>query len=310
MSNKTFEVIHSIFGIEIDTTEPIRYGDFTFYQFPRDREVLVKKYFDGESPEITSNILLNDPKDTAFISVRVDALDINEANRKAEYLFLQITNLLNFLLSEFAGLYGVTILNNRKAYKSTVTIMAESGKDYTEISTFPGIRGLVPLSRFPRIGEADSLKKLIENVTRNDLTEIEKKLKRAIDFCGMATQNIGQPIGYIAAVTSLECLFSINGRNISQSISENYALIMKKDFTSRIRVRDELRTVYSIRSKIAHGEISMVSTEESLLPIQLAEKAIRFFYLDKTLSNLKTEKDLMNYIDYMKFQMKEDIPNA
>jgi len=59
MPVELYEVFHAISGIDIDTLEPSKIGDFTFYQFPRDQLDVTKKYVADLNLTTPDSLFLN-----------------------------------------------------------------------------------------------------------------------------------------------------------------------------------------------------------------------------------------------------------
>lgn len=304
MKSIVYEVFRPIHGLIVDTPEPVMIGDFTFYQFPRDRQYALSQYLPNAGNEALSSYFLGFPDISAVVSVKVDAPDADTAKVEAERLFAQLTHIFCIHFFGVHELYDVTVFDKRSVSRSVYAVL--SNADGKQGFSITGLRRKIKISKFLNLSDNRCFKGLIEKITKKTLTPFEKRTLLAIDFCGMAMQDIGQPSSFIQAVTAIECLFSVDKRSPSQNISENYALIMANSLLPRKELRDQIRSIYRTRSKLAHGENFIIGKDECTKAIQYAHNAIIAFVTDENLLKIATKQDFSNYIDALKFGTSED----
>ena len=304
MTSNIYEVFGPIYGLIVDTPEPVVIGAFTFYQFPRDCQYALNPYFNNVSDETVSSCFLGFPDDSAVVSVKVDAPDADTAKVKAERLFVRLTHIFCIHFFGVHELYGVTVFNKRPVSRSAYAVL--SSTDGKQGFSIAGFRRAIEISKFLSLSDDRCFKGLIEKITAETLTEFEGRVLLAVDFCGMAIQDIGQSSSFIQAVTAIECLFSVDKGGLTQNISENYAFIMANSLLSRKELRDKIKGLYRMRSKLAHGEDFIIGKEECIMAIRYAHEAIIAFVTDDRLLKIATKQDFNNYIDILKFGTSED----
>lgn len=303
MSTEIYEIFHAIYGIDIDTPAPHQIGDFTFYQFPRDRLIAAKQYL-PDLKAVEEDPLFQNISDTAMVSVKVVAPDVKAAEDMARVHFTHLTNMFSYLMLDYRGIYNISVFDAKPIRKDSYVVVSKSlqGKRHFSIS---GIRRKLELSKLIQLDDR-FFTNLVENLTDNNLTKIRKKVLLGIDFCGLAIQSIGQPSSFIQAITSLECLFSTSKGSIILNVSDNYALILGENYRNRVELKKKVKKLYSKRSDLAHGTISVVSETDCFEAIFYARNAINAFLMDEKLLKLKSEDDFNEYIERLKFGEKED----
>lgn len=304
MPPNIYEVFHPIHGLIVDTPGPVVIGDFTFYQFPRDRQYALNQYFPNDGGEAASLFFIDFPDDVTVVSVKVTAPDTETAEITAEKLFIQLTHIFSIQTFGVHEFYDVTVFDEKAVTQDINTILSSSGG--SQSFSIKGVRRKIEISKFLALRDSRCFEGLIKKLTSKSLTEFEKRVLLSVDFCGMAIQGIGQPSGFIQAVTSIECLFSMDKTSLAKSISENYAFIMASGLLPRKKLRDKIRSIYRMRSKLAHGEDSTIGKEECIMAIGYAHEAIVAFVTDDKLLKIATKQDFINYIDILKFGTSED----
>lgn len=309
MELNIYEVFHPIYGIKIDTPTPVTIGIFTFYQFPRDRIAALEKCFNNPG-EAEANIWFREyDKEPAVISVQIQAEDAKSAEGKANILFARLLYLFGF---QIFGIHEYCQISFEKPSITTseYVVMPKSGQqDGLQHFNVLGKYRMICLSNFLEL-EQSCFSNIIEKLSMVKPSKMEQRLLHAIDFCGLATRTLGQPSSFVQAITTLECLLSMDTDYVTQHVSENYALIFEKDCQKRIEARNKIKKLYNIRSRLVHGDTSDISKYDCEEVIQIAQNVIISFLTDPKLVALKSENDFKKYIDMLKFEAKEDENNA
>lgn len=302
MSSEKYEVFHTIYGLDVDTPAPHQIGDFTFYQFPRDRLIAAKQYLpDLKTAE--EDPLFRNFSDTAIVSVKVEAPDVTVAENMAQVHFTHLTNIFSYLLFDYQGIHNISVFDAKPITKNSYVIVSKSlqGKRHFSIS---GMRRKLKLSSLIQL-DSRFFTNLVENLTESNLAKMRKKVLLGIDFCGLAIQSIGQPSSFVQAITTLECLLSTSKGSIGLNVSDNYAYIFGENYPQRIELKRKVKNLYNKRSGLAHGTISTVKEEECREAILYARNVISAFLQDEKLSCLKEESNFDDYIERLKFGAKE-----
>lgn len=303
MPTEIYEIFHTVYGIDVDTPVPHSIGDFTFYQFPRDRLAATKQYLPNLKSVEEEPLFQHFGDITSVVSVKVEAPDAKTAEDVARVPFAHLTNIFSFLLLEYRDVYNISVFNAKPITKNVYVVVSKSlqGERHCSIS---GIRRKLELSKLIQLDNRFFIN-LVENLTNSNLTKMRKKVMLGVDFCGLAIQSIGQASSFVQAITSLECLLSTSKGSISLNVSDNYAFIFGENYPSRIKLKSKVKQLYKRRSDLAHGIDSDVSKEECLEAIFYARNAINAFLMDEKLLNLESEDDFNKYIERLKFGAKE-----
>lgn len=302
MPTKTYEVFHRISGIEIDTSEPSRIGDFTFYRFPRDQFDAAKQHILDLDSAMCDSIFLCFRDVPSVVGVKVKAMDARAAQDKARILFTHLTNIFSFLLFDTREIHNISVFSSNPITRDNSVVLSDSeiGRRFL----LSGRRSKIELSKLLQFDDC-FFKNLIEGLTDTNLPKAEKKILLSIDFCGLAIQSIGQPSSFVQAITALESLLSTNTEGIVRNVSDNYAFLFGRNFRERVELKKEVTKLYDKRSRLAHGTISEVSKEECLKAIFYARNVINAFLVDEKLKNIKNNRDFDKYIEELKFGATE-----
>lgn len=302
MSSETYEVFHSISGIEIDTSEPSRIGDFTFYQFPRDRVDATKQYVPDLDSTTCDSLFLNFRDAPSVVGVKVKATDTRAAQDKARILFTHLANIFSFLLFDTREIHNISVFSAKPITRDPFVVLSDSHASRS--FSLSGRRRIIELSKLLQIDDC-FFKNLIEGLTDTSLPKAKKKILLSVDFCGLAVQSIGQPSSFVQAITALESLLSTSSEGIVRNVSDNYAFIFGRNFSERVELKKKVKELYDKRSKLAHGTISEVSNEECLKAIFYARNVINAFLVDEKLKTIKNNRDFDKYIEELKFGATE-----
>lgn len=299
-----YAVFHAISGLIVDTPEPVSIGDFTFFQFPRDCRVALQKFFLNPSQEAIDSWFRDLKESPAVISVKVKANDTEAAEIEAENLFKRITNIFRFQLFSIGNdLFDVSVYDKSHITKSTYVVISKTdGKHHFSVS---GVRRQIELSKFLET-DCRGFENLIQQLTISKLTNFQKRVLLAVDFLGLATRNIGQPSGFVHAITAIETLLSMGKMGISQNIADNYAFIMGTDLENRKTLKQDTKKLYRIRSELAHGEKSIISVEDCKDAISHAYALILKFLFDDKLRHIQNNEQFVEYIENIKFADKRE----
>ena len=168
-----------------------------------------------------------------------------------------------------------------------------------------GVRRQIELSKFLET-DCRGFENLIQQLTISKLTNFQKRVLLAVDFLGLATRNIGQPSGFVHAITAIETLLSMGKMGISQNITDNYAFIMGTDLKNRKTLKQDTKKLYRIRSELAHGEKSIISVEDCKDAISHAYALILKFLFDDKLRHIQNNEQFVEYIENIKFADKRE----
>ena len=148
---------------------------------------------------------------------------------------------------------------------------------------------------------------LIENINRLDeLSAIEKRIMNAIDLYGRAVYDYGTAIGFQEAMLSVESLLQINlgeliSKSIGAEISEACALLLSNTYKERVQIEKRIKTLYGMRSKIAHGASMNIVMEEYQEMIKYAHKVIVSLIFRYKKYKINKVEDLQKHIQVLRY---------
>ena len=107
----------------------------------------------------------------------------------------------------------------------------------------------------------------VDLYAKENKTDKESRILNAILWVGKAHVELDNKIYFLELCFALESLLQVDtdkfiNPSITYSISSNCAMIIADKYEDRKKVMSELKHLYSIRSKLAHGKNSDVSNLE------------------------------------------------
>lgn len=90
------------------------------------------------------------------------------------------------------------------------------------------------------------------------------RVKSAIEWALDSYANDNPTLAFLQTCIALEALYGDDndGENVTKTLSDRCAYLISSDIRGRKTIRDNFRSLYSIRSKIVHGSASSLASDE------------------------------------------------
>jgi hypothetical protein len=133
------------------------------------------------------------------------------------------------------------------------------------------------------------------------------RLERALYFSQHARDSTDLGIKITNYCTTFESLFSSDSHELSHKLAERIACFLGSDFEERIKIYQEIKRAYNIRSKVIHGAFGSVTSDLDTVSIScdnILRKAIKkilnepeqFKYFREERTNEEMEKYFLSLV--------------
>lgn len=114
----------------------------------------------------------------------------------------------------------------------------------------------------------------------------------------------------VQATFAIECLLQYDSKGIPinksivASLSESIAILLGDSFQSRKEYEKKFKSLYSLRSKIAHGKGNDVTVLQVLDAIDIAKKTVVAILTNPEIKEAKTIQMINNYVERVDIHIK------
>ena len=116
----------------------------------------------------------------------------------------------------------------------------------------------------------------------------------------------------VQATFAIECLLQYDSKGIPinksivASLSESIAILLGDSFQSRKEYEKKFESLYSLRSKIAHGKGNDVTVLQVLDAIDIAKKTVVAILTNPEIKEAKTIQMINNYVERVRYTYKNE----
>lgn len=150
---------------------------------------------------------------------------------------------------------------------------------------------------------------------KSNLTELEKRIIRAIRLYGASRSSYKLEIRFLVLISACESLLLSEKEKdyIAWKLSEKTAFLIKEDGVDRLSLYERMKKLYNKRSKIVHeGNIGItyenVKDLESIflqLVIKMLELSNKYTHMSQNSGNPKDNDGVEDYINQLKFNIND-----
>jgi len=301
-----FTVFHKIYGVDLKSDSPISKGIFTFYSIHKHKKIIDSIiYNDGKEPDGIK--LLNDEfeKHDVWVSVSFQMKeDFFKAEERANKYFIYLENILRFFLYRDNTLFDIGIFDLKKSNVEDIYLLSGNRFSYS-LNLTSGSSGNAILDDFFNRNDR-FIPKLIELISKDDKTDMEKRILRSTYLGGMAISELDHSMGFLKCMMAIEALLQVNKEEISNQISENVSFILygtgkETVAENRIQMYNIMKKLYSKRSELAHGSKVEIPLNDYNTAIYIIQLLIRIFLDNDIYYEMKKIDELEKYIQKLKF---------
>jgi len=301
-----FTVFHKIYGVDLKSDSPISKGIFTFYSIHKHKKIIDSIiYNDGKEPDGIK--LLNDEfeKHDVWVSVSFQMKeDFFKAEERANKYFIYLENILRFFLYRDNTLFDIGIFDLKKSNVEDIYLLSGNRFSYS-LNLTSGSSGNAILDDFFNRNDR-FIPKLIELISKDDKTDMEKRILRSTYLGGMAISELDHSMGFLKCMMAIEALLQVNKEEISNQISENVSFILygtckETVAENRILMYNNMKKLYSKRSELAHGSKVELPLNDYNMAMEIIQLLIRVFLDTDIYYEMKKIDELEKYIQKLKF---------
>lgn len=147
--------------------------------------------------------------------------------------------------------------------------------------------------------------KLFEYLDKEPSTQLEKKIKLAVNWIGQSLRNNHMIESFLALCVALETLLSFQDGFITPSItsqlSEWTAFLTEDSLDERKSKYKKIKDLYGKRSKIAHSGTAQITKNDYYDLLNIIKNVINKLFELVENNKITKSDDLRNYIDELKY---------
>lgn len=299
---QTYSVYNQILGLKFED-EIVKLGSFTLY---KSGSKLLLDIMNPINDKVRNQLGKFDGflSNTDVVHVDVKAKDFEKAKEIAQTYLKSFDYVLSFILNISDNSYSFGVYTSKsRSVNNTVII---SGKAFHSNSEVTSMARDVVLSS-SKCKELSSLTRVWGLITKENKTEIEKRLLMAIEWIGKAIFESDPLKSFVMYMFSIESLLQYNEKNqminpsISYQLSESLAFILSDDYQERITIMKDVKDLYGKRSAIAHGGHSSVDENDIFKINAIAVSAVWAFLNNQEMTGFKSMKEFQDWLLIKKF---------
>lgn len=143
--------------------------------------------------------------------------------------------------------------------------------------------------------------------TKRNQKSLKDKILKAILWTGKSISSPKPEDALLCGVIALEILFTREERelfrsSIGSNIADSVALLLGCDVDNRIKISNEVKHLYGVRSNIVHGGKQEASKTDCEILTSYIKRVIRRLLSDDDLSSFTTTEDLFKYTERLKMK--------
>lgn len=311
-TKEDYTIFRVVEGASLTSRDPLMLGPFTLYDWEKHRNNLPQPddplLWQGLRPQESQQ---QGSQPRVLISVQVSARDPKRALELADEQFDCFENVIRYMIAEeiasTAGRIDVAIFDYR-------------------YQTFLRYAGISPNWRFngaQMTGSIEEFKKdlahlfftdatrghkqLWEILKKPNPTDLEKRILRAVEWCGKGVRDPDLARAFVQLIFALEALLTFKEKgvlvspSIAYQLAEFTAFIVGNSSEEKIRLEESVKELYEKRSAIVHSGSFNVSKEEFLEAMRLLKRVITKLLIDPNLSALKSIDQLRGWVQQQKY---------
>ena len=122
------------------------------------------------------------------------------------------------------------------------------------------------------------------------------QFKRALEFYNDSFESDNVRSRFILIFTSLEAIFNLDGKSISEKLSECISVLLSQNNEQeKEKIKKDIKYLYSQRSKYVHGKTNLIQKEDEKLLRFYTRKIILIYWFILYDTNLRSE-NILEYI--------------
>lgn len=294
-----FSVLRDVYNLILnDLSKPCILGPFTIYHFPSHQNIVNSK------TNIFSELLWGGESPNYLIETISKARHFEKATEKADILFEKFELSLRYTLGFTACKSVGGVLNPQEWRYRRATIFSKDGSAFTSHNNSGSSEVTIDDPYFSSTDKG--FDRVWRAMASTNITELQKRLLLAIEWIGQSYNEVSPSSAFLKSVIALEILFTHNEKTIINAsilsqISESIALLLGRDQNERIKIESEVKSLYSMRSAIAHAGKMQVAQEDLFRIFHLSRTVVIKLMTSSLLRDLKSISDLHEYLKSCKY---------
>jgi hypothetical protein len=139
-------------------------------------------------------------------------------------------------------------------------------------------------------------------ILHGELTDIENQILRAILWFGESKVEHDLAARFLKLTLVLECFLNTSKfEPVTATLSDRIAFVLETSLEERIRISEQVRKLYDVRSQIVHTGSSIIETDTLIELEYIVARLIALFLTNSEYSTIKNKVELKNKMEKIKF---------
>ena len=303
---REFVITRPLYGVNLERQQISR-AEYKFISSIYLKEYLKQHY----KNEISYKLFEVENLQTAkcYVEIRIKAREKEFAKVEADRRLQMLDNLLRVLSQNFDEFAGLGTLNfNTELVGGRICYDIKSGTSETSMEVIK--HPLQPIQLDELILADNELwkKRLWSIYEKETLTWTEERIKKAVNWVGRSMNERDVELSFLQSLFALESLLQCQkgfiDKGLTAQMAENFAFIVAYKPEDRIKAESQFKDIYSLRSKLVHGESEKEIEAERDTAIAFALYALKNLLLKEEFLRLENEKEFKDLITNLKFGLR------
>jgi len=280
-----YEYYIPIYGVQI--TEKTEFKNITFIDKNEMLSITSKKH--------KNNIVLENLNEV-YAHTKIKTASKKRGYELARKKIDRLLHILNFFVNPLTDKINMSTNNDISFFSNAIIT---NGEEITKSSTLEGQVIPIDLTKYKRIEDPTFDKLLNLFGSEGKKSNIEKRVLQGISWLGKSYLQKEYQYKFVQVITSIEALIQTEGSNTTKNMAEITALILKDNYSERLKMFKLFKHLYNIRSRIIHGEHTEIQYTELKDAYSIANSLL--VYLLKKAGEITNINELNEYIEKLKF---------
>lgn len=280
-------VFACVSGGQLEREIPLKLGPFTLYSVTKHWT-----YIEADSYILADSMNVHLERFETLIAIEIIGRDPRLAREQATLAFRQFENAVSLMMNNRHSGSGVRVSTGSTRTQHVYTFAPDGDKTSALRQLDAGIWPVFDNGYFNAEGSANQYLWSLMNIPEAKRTDMQKRVLVAVDWAGQALLENSNENALLKAAIALEALLSTKDEPVTKTISEFVAQILGTDIEGRLAVEKQMKRLYSVRSKVVHGNHSRVTRDDAQQFIDCAVTSIHYFLTIAEMKKLEKYEQL------------------
>lgn len=288
-------VFCKLYGVDINSDNPIKIGCFTLYNFPSHTEQLLSiTEYESEDKLIENHGELKEH--ATWIATKIETADTEKAYELARYNFEVFQGVCQFFFDiNKINAFSVCIFNDIQPIFGRSFILSHTqscDKFENIVHRHKNIDGNYLAHKMD-----SRFSPLIERLFSPEKNEVNDRVKYAFTTYGRVMYEHSNAQQLVMYITAIESLVEYKVKDISELVSRYISCMICNDSKEYLPTKENFKFIYGLRSDISHGSKVSILKGDLGCAKSYCVKLILKFISDTEIESLTTRDELKSYLE-------------